>query len=399
MAGDIVYVSRLLRLRLLDADGEAIGAITDVVFGPPTGLDDAPPVLGFVGLVHRREIFVAGSRISWADARGVQMVSGSVDLGQFRPQAHEVRATSLLGRVDGGETVRDIGLSRSDQRARAWVVSTVALRHGGRLGFGGRSRVADWHEVGSLFDTRPLPGGLDDIRRMHPSDAARQIVGLPVDERATLIAALGDHALADVLEELPESDQVLLLAELDLARAADVVEEMAPDDATDLLAELSGDRRQELLDEIDPVQGQTLQRLLSHAADTAGGLMTSEPIVLTPDTPVADALARIRQTEVIPALAAQVFVVEPPSQTPTGTYLGLVPFQRLLQEPPGTPVSACLETSVEPVPPDLPELAVARRLAAYNLLALPVCDEAGRLLGAVTVDDVLDRSLPSDWRV
>jgi len=75
-----------------------------------------------------------------------------------------------------------------------------------------------------------------------------------------------------------------------------------------------------------------------------------------------------------------------------------VSFQRLLQEPPGSPVSSCLDMSIEPVAPDLPELSVARRLAAYNLLALPVCDEAGRLLGAVTVDDVLDRSLPSDWR-
>ena len=399
MAGDIVYVSRLLRLGLLDADGETIGSITDVVFGPQTRLDDAPPVLGFVGLVHRREIFVTGSRIRWADARGVQMVKGSVDLRQFRVRPHEVLATSLLGRVEGVETVRDIGLTHSEQRARAWVVATVALRHGGRLGFGGRSRVADWHDVGGLFDSRPLPDGLSDIRRMHPSDAGRRIVALPADERALLLGALGDHALADVLEELPESDQVQLLSELDLARAADVVEEMAPDDATDLLAELSGDRRQQLLDEIDPVQGVTLRRLLSHAADTAGGLMTSDPIVLAPDTPVADALARIRQTEVIPALAAQVFVTEPPRQTPTGTYLGLVSFQRLLQEPPGMPVSSCLETTIEPVSPDLPELAVARRLAAYNLLALPVCDDDGRLLGAVTVDDVLDRSLPSDWRI
>src|SRR4029079_18421999 len=109
--------------------------------------------------VHRREIFVAGSRIGWADARGVPMLTGSVDLGQFGRPSHETLASSLLGRAEGGETIRDIGLSRSDTRARAWVVTTVALRHGGRLGFGGRSRVADWREVGSLFDTRPLPGG------------------------------------------------------------------------------------------------------------------------------------------------------------------------------------------------------------------------------------------------
>jgi Mg/Co/Ni transporter MgtE len=173
---------------------------------------------------------------------------------------------------------------------------------------------------------------------------------------------------------------------------------MAPDDATDLLAELTATRRVELLDEIDPVQGVTLRRLLAYGANTAGGLMTSDPIILAPDRAVADALARIRNPDVIAALAAQVFVTESPTQTPTGRYLGSVSFQRLLREPPGTRISECTEVDIEPVAADLPELAVARRLAAYNLLALPVCDAERRLLGAVTVDDVLDRSLPGDWR-
>jgi Mg/Co/Ni transporter MgtE len=127
--------------------------------------------------------------------------------------------------------------------------------------------------------------------------------------------------------------------------------------------------------------------------------MTSDPIVVGPDTRVAEALARIRQPEVSMALAAQVFVTESPTQTPTGRYLGCVPFQRLLREPPGNAVTDCLDVKLaDPIAPDVPEIVVAETLAAYNLVALPVCDQSGRLLGAVTVDDVLDRSLPTDWR-
>jgi Mg/Co/Ni transporter MgtE len=235
---------------------------------------------------------------------------------------------------------------------------------------------------------------------MHPADAGRFLVSMSPGDRLEVIAGLTDHFLAEVLEELPEREQVDVLDELALARAADVIEEMEPDDATDLLAELAVDRREELLAEIEPARGARLKRLLSHDANTAGGLMTSDPIIVGPDTVVAEALARIRQPEVDAALAAQVFVTEPPTQTPTGRYLGSVSFQQLLREPPGQALSACLRPrpGTDPVAADLPELAVAQRLAAYNLLALPVCDAGRRRLGAVTVDDVLDRSLPTDWR-
>lgn len=398
MADLIVYVSGIVRLPLLGADGGTIGRVTDVVIGPPSELEGGPPVRGFVATVPRRQIFVSAARIGWLDARGVQLDTVTVDLRQFRPRRDELLGRSLIGRTHETQTVRDVGISPSERRARGWVVATVALQWRGALGVGGKRRVLGWNEVEDLFHTETLPDDLRGIRTMHPADAARRILHLPSGQQARVLAGLDDHVLANVMEELSESDQVRLLADLDLERAADVVEQMDPDDATDLLGELTGQRRKELLDEIDPAQGAALRRLLSYAADTAGGLMTSDPIVLTPATAVADALARIRQPEVVPALAAQVFVAEPPTQTPTGRFLGSVPFQRLLREPPSSPVADCIEAGLEPVSPQLPDVAVAHRLAAYNLLALPVCDEDGRLLGAITVDDVLDRSLPVDWR-
>ena len=399
MATEIRYLTRVLRLPLVDADGEPVGAITDVVIGERGGgARGAPSARGFIATVQRRQIFVATSRIGMLDARGVQLAVGTLDMRQFRPRGDELLAKSLIGKTVAGETVSDIGIGSDPDRSRSWTVMTVALRRGGVFGMGGRSRIADWNEVAELFKTRPLPDAVRDIEGMRPADAARLLYGLPPGGRVSTMASLDDHTLAQLLQELPEPAQAQLLGQLDLVRSADVIEEMAPDDATDLLAELTAARRVELLDEIDPAQGVTLRRLLAYGANTAGGLMTSDPIILAPDRAVADALARVRNPDVIAALAAQVFVTQSPTQTPTGRYLGSVSFQRLLREPPGTPLSACVGFDIEPVTAELPELAVARRLAAYNLLALPVCDAEGRLLGAVTVDDVLDRSLPQDWR-
>jgi Mg/Co/Ni transporter MgtE len=153
-----------------------------------------------------------------------------------------------------------------------------------------------------------------------------------------------------------------------------------------------------LLEAMVPEESQPLRQLLAYDDDSAGGLMTPEPVILPFSATVAEALAVVRQADLPVELAAQVFVVQPPMSTPTGTYLGIVPIQRLLREAPGTTLEHCLFDEPEPVPPDLPLRDVAERLAAYDALAIPVCDRAKRLIGAVTVDDVLDHVLPADWR-
>jgi Mg/Co/Ni transporter MgtE len=102
--------------------------------------------------------------------------------------------------------------------------------------------------------------------------------------------------------------------------------------------------------------------------------------------------------ELSPALAAQVYVCRAPLETPTGRFLGMVHFQRLLREPPASLVSAAVDNGVEPLRAEQPLQQVTSFMATYNLVAAPVVDDAGHLLGAVTVDDVLDHVLPDDWR-
>ncbi|MFZ0833213.1 MAG: CBS domain-containing protein, partial [Mycobacterium sp.] len=211
--------------------------------------------------------------------------------------------------------------------------------------------------------------------------------------------ALDDERLADVLQELPEDEQRALLMQLDTERAADVLEAMEPDDATDLLQVINPVDREMLLRQMDPEDSEPVRRLLSHSPDTAGGLMTSEPVVLAPDTTVAEALARVRDPDLTPAVASLVFVVRPPTATPTGRYLGCVHLQRLLREPPAALVSGMVDTDLPSLTPESSLAAVTRYFAAYNLVCGPVVDEQSHLLGAVTVDDVLDHLLPDDWRL
>jgi Mg/Co/Ni transporter MgtE len=233
---------------------------------------------------------------------------------------------------------------------------------------------------------------------LKPADLADVMHDLTAARRLEVATALPNERLADVLEELPEDDQVAILSGLSLARAADVLDVMQPDDAADLLGELSVEQASELLALMEPEEARDVRRLLAYEDNTAGGLMTTEPVVLGPETSIAAALAHVRRQDLTPALASMVFVVRPPLETPTGRFLGGVHLQRLLREPPHASIGGILDTELEGLRADAPLIHVARELATYNLLALPVLDEDRRLLGAVSIDDVLDHLLPEDWR-
>jgi CBS domain-containing protein len=397
VAEDLIFTSRLTRLPLLDVDASALGRIDDVVLLPLEG--QPPQVIGLVANVQRRRIFVNANRIGTIDRNGVALRFGSVNLRRFSVRRGEVLASAVTAgaRVDG-VPIRDLGLRAS--RGTGFELAVLVLSSGGPLPFRRTPlRTVPWTAAGPLLQADPAAGEAAALRELHPSEGARRLRALPFLRRREVAAAMEAENLAQVLEELPENEQVLLIESLELEQRADVLEAMAPDDAADLLAELPSEERTELLAAMSTDDAASLTRLLEHDEHTAGGLMTPEPVILTKTATVAEALARLREYGVPPPLATQVFVVEPPVDTPTGTFLGAVGFQQLLREPPSIAVSSCLE-NMRPVsvPPDLGEIAVAERLAEYNLLALAVCDEAGRLLGAVTVDDVLDRTLPADWR-
>jgi CBS domain-containing protein len=394
MTGGQFFTSRLKGRPLLDSEGLTIGRIRDVVILPTAG-NDPPRALGLVVTLHRRRIFVNLGRIAEISVDGAHLLGATVDLERFTRRAGEILASELYARhVDGG-TVADVAITPCEQRRIGWEVCALAITHGLRLR---GPTIVPWDKYPELFQAGALAEQLADLRELRPADLASAVEGMPPSRRSQIAAALDDESLADLLEEMPEQEQVRLLASLGLERSADVVEEMQPDDAADLLAEMSPEQRERLLTAMESVQAADLRRLLRYDATTAGGLMTSQPIIVTPDTPVAEVLARVRDPDVPTTVAAQVYVCEPPVATPTGRYLGSVTFQRLLRRPPSALIGECVDEKSVFVRPDLHERELAARLAAYNLVSVAVCDEDGHLLGAVTVDDILDRLLPPDWR-
>jgi CBS domain-containing protein len=390
-----IFTSRLSRLALLDGEGLSIGRVRDVVILPAAG-GEPPRALGLVAAVQRRNIFVNLGRVAEFSVDGVRLQGGTVDLGRFSSRPEELLASNLYHQVVDGKTVLDVGLVTSSRRPGGWDVSTLALGSAHAL----RRRtteVVPWDAYPQLFSGGAMAEQMLSLRDMHPTDLAGQVELMSLTRRQQLAAALQDEEIADLLEEMPEPDQIRFLNAMDLERRADIVEEMEPDDAADLLAEMPPDQRERLLAAMETVDAAEVRRLLRYDATTAGGLMTSQPVIVAPTVPVGEVLARIRQPELRMAAATSVYVCEPPTTTPTGRFLGGVGFQRLLREPPSAPIGDCVQ-DVGFIRPDVPQSQVAARFAAYNLVSVAVCDDLGRLVGAVTVDDVVDRLLPAGWR-
>ena len=404
-----VYAARLVGLPVFDPQGDQVAKVRDLVVALPPGRTDShqPRVLGLVAEVFgRRRIFVPMTRVTNIDSGQVyttgllnmrrfeQRPTETLVVGQMFDRSVTVRSTGVHG------TVYDIGMERA--RNRDWVLSRVAVQEPAKaLRRRGQSHVVEWDDVDGLSRHEDSQGAthlIAALNAMRPADAANVIHDLPAERRSQVVAAMDDERLADVLQELTEEEQADVLAHLENERAADVLEAMNPDDAADLLGELPDPEREQLLRLMAPEESAPVRRLLAYSSDTAGGLMTPEPVVLTPDATVAEALARVRNPDLTPAMASMVFVCRPPSATPTGRYLGCAHLQRLLREPPSSLVAGVIDRETTYIKADASLQDVAVHLAFYNLTAAPVVDDEGRLLGAVTVDDLLDHLLPDGWR-
>jgi len=331
-----VFLARLAGTAVFDPNGDQLGKVRDAVATLRSN-NQPPRILGFIVEVPpRKRIFVPITRVTSID-NGHVIITGLLNMRRFEPRTNEITVLSEM--LD-----RSVTLIENDEKV-----------------------TVEDHDL--------------NIKR-----------------RVEIARALDDERLADVLEEMDEASRVELLAEIEGERAADVLEEMDPDDAADLLREVGKEKAQALLALMEPEDAEDVQRLMDYEDYSAGGMMTTEPIVLTADATVAEALSRVRLSEVAPGLASQVFVCRQPIETPTGRLMGVVHIQRLLREPPATLLGGILDTDIAPLAPEATLSEVSSYLASYNLLAVPIVDSNERLLGAVTVDDVLDHLLPENWR-
>jgi CBS domain-containing protein len=405
-----VFVARLLGLDVFDPLGDRLGRLRDAVV-LDRGPTRTPQVVGLVVEVPgKKRVFVPMTRVTSMDPSQI-ICTGLVNLRRFEQRGAEMLVVAelfdrrlTLRDGSGSAVVEDIAMERN--RAGDWHVSQLFVRRGGStsplrgLRRGGERLIIGW--LDAFHGTTNEPQGATQFVAQHddlkPADFADALHEMNDKRRIEVAGELQDDRLADVLQELPDDDQVQILQSLTRERAADVLEEMDPDDAADLLNELPEAQKEELLQLMEPDDAEDVRRLLEYEEDTAGSLMTTVPVILPPEATVAEALAHVRREELTPALASSIFVCRPPLETPTGRYLGVVHIQQLLRYPPPEPLGNIIDTDLEAVGDQANVSEVSRILATYNLNSLPVVNTDGRLVGAVTVDDVLDHLLPDDWR-
>ena len=401
-------MARLIGTSVFDPLSDEVGKVHDVVV--LLQMRGEPRAVGFVIEVSsRRRVFLPLSRIT-AIEPGAVITTGLMNIRRFTQRHVETLVVGeLLDRVvtmrdgSGNVTVRDVAIERD--RGMDWKVTRLFVQRAssGPLGLRrGETFTVRPDEVSGLAASADQQGAtalLATLEDLKPADLADVMRDLPQDSQMRVAAELTDERLADVLEELGNEDAVALLSRLEAGRAAHVLDAMQPDDAADLVADLPQLKATELLGLMEPEEAEDVRRLMAYDDYTAGGLMTTEPIILPPESTVATFLAQSRKAEVPPALAAIGFVCRPPLESPTGKFVGMIHFQRALRERPQRMVGSIVDTDVDSVRPEDSIGTVTRLLATYNLTALPVLDDAGRLLGAVSVDDVLDHLMPDDWRV
>lgn len=402
----MIYLSQVLGKPIYDVEGEKIASIRDVVVR--YGDEDYPPVIGLVARYRRRDFFVPWARIAKFDETGARLNTDILDLRPFARREGEVLlAKDVLDKqlidVDGKRVVRvnDVQLIEVGDR---WLVT------GADVGIHGFLRrllpaglypnrpveVIDWADVGYLATDTPtavvqLKNSKDKLSRLHPVEIAQLAESLSPIHRTEIVESLDDETAAETLEEMSTENQARILEEMDQERAADILQEMSPDDAVDVLVEMDEEKAKELLELMEEEEKAEVAELMPFRADTAGGLMTTEFVALPKNLTVAQAIARLREMAKTPNMIYYLYVVE---EENSWKLCGVISLRSLILADPTLPLEKVMRTQFQYAHPDDPAEEAARKIAEYNLLALPVVDEWGEINGIITVDDAMEILLP-----
>lgn len=409
----MLFLSRLVGRPVRDRDGDIFGKVRDLIVALG---EQYPPVTGLVVRVAGgREIFLPWTDVEEIDASGARLRTTRIDLATFRQRPNEIRLwLDLLDKqivdVEDRKIVRvnDIQLAPVEGRLRLVAVDVGLAGIMRRLGISGPGeRLAralhleaenyiEWEDVDpveSSVSSLKLRVPHQALATLHPADVAHIVEQLAPRDRAGILAALDDERAADVLEELAADDQVDILEALSPEKAADILEEMGPDEAADLVADLSEERQEQLLGLMEPAEASDVRELLAYGEETAGGLMTTDFITVTPDTTAEQVIELMRRLHPDADQVYYLYVTDP-----HGTLVGTITLRNLIVSRPDTPVKEFMRTEPISVAVDLDAEQVGAAIARYNLLALPVVDAEGRMQGIVTVDDALERALGEGWR-
>ncbi len=231
------------------------------------------------------------------------------------------------------------------------------------------------------------------VSALHPADIADIISKVSHEEGVALFKGLDPNVAAESLHELQPDVQKAIINSLHKNLATDIVERMPPDEAADLLGDLSSEKARELLESIEKDEAQDIQELLGHEEDTAGGLMTNEFIAYAPELSIVDAIEKFKIDAHNVETVYYIYVTDKNEKL-----IGVTSLRDMLLSSPNMPLSEKMETKLKTVTPDTDQYVVAEIISKYNLLAIPVIDTNGVILGIVTIDDIMDILLPPSSR-
>jgi magnesium transporter len=410
----MLYLSQILGKPVRDRHDEPIGKLADLIVAIGGRY---PPITGLVVQTDgRRRIFLPWSDVAHFGPDGAQLATTRIDIDRFKQRPNELLLHADLQDkqivdIDGRKVVRvnDLRLEEIEGRYRLVSVDVGAAGLLRRLGLEGPfrtiarnmnvalpERYIDWEDVDpveSTISSIRLRVPHRGLRELHPADLASIIEDLAPRDRLGVMESLDDERAADALEEMEPETQVEVLEDLSPERAADILEEMAPDDRADLIADLSESARNEILQLMEHDEAEEARELLGYPEDSAGGIMTPDFVALPSHVTAAQAIERIRELEPDAETIYYLYVTDD-----EGKLAGVLSLRDLIVAKPETRISDFMHTELVAVNALAHEDEVAQAVAHYNLLAVPVVDEDGHLLGIVTVDDALDTVLPSAWK-
>jgi len=404
-----LHLSELLRRPLTDRGGESLGRLSDVIVRLRGA--DCPLVSGLVATVGGREVYVPIEQVSSFDGEVLKLTSAKLDLRRFERRDGEVllRADVLGHRlidVQSAHLIRAADLEL-EQRDGDWVLSGVDTRRRARrvLGLGGPAARQPAHPFREWAKFEPLIGHSGSallrgpfarIRRLKPAQIADLIEDASKEEETEILGHVhADPELeADVFEELDEDLATRLLGARTDTEIAEVLARMHADDAADAIAELPQQRRQPVLDLLPPGQRAKVLTLMGFNPTSAGGLMGVDFLAVPAGHSVRQALDAVRQAASLqPEALTSVHALDE-----RGRLCGVARLVSLVQADPAAGLSDVYDDDPVRVGADTDVVDVAVLMSDYNLITIPVVDDRRTMIGVITVDDVLEATLPGDWR-
>ncbi len=408
--GTSLLLSQLVHSAVVNPGGDRLGRVEDVI----VRLADSgyPRVSGFKVRIGGRDLFVPEQLVLRLEPGRIQLHGQTLDLGRFERRPGEVLLREdVLDRrlihVTAGRLVHanDLVLAESDT---GWHLVGVdpsprgivqRLLPGQRRDLPPPESILDWSEIQPFVGHVPTAGllmPLGPLKRLHPAQIADLVEGASHEQGEEIIEAVeADPELtADVFEELEPDHQVEFLEARTDSEAAELLAHMAPDDAADLINELDQARRRPVLELMPAAEGQKLRSLLQHNPSTAGGMMSPDFIAVERGTTLQSALERVRNAEDVPSpLLGSVFVTDV-----GGRLIGTVGIADVVRGDPSQSVEDLPQLVTGGVPLDADLQDVALKMTDFNLVAVGVTDEEDRLIGAISVDDLLESLVPEEWR-